>query len=426
MPTLNFLFIKSVQIMVLASCLPIFAQSEPGQWVGEHYMVKIGIGTDSEQYVLIDEKNSVQKIMPSLRDATDFPIPSQYLNYFGSMSSFWYQDAFHVLAIGAGGKNDDGSLFLRLTFAKLQDDVWQYLGSMKISSGMFRAIPCENGRFIVVSKEDPTGNRGPDRTPFARGSIIGDKREFKIDAPIAHGQDELMKYMSNPEVFSLAGLSWAIMTPKHVTLLNPKTGLFWVFSLEKASLVKSGNIFGKVTPEMVAKGGFPNPILCVNPEKDGTVLIAAQDEDFFITDSEDIQKKMLEMFNADPRPSMEEMQKMVPKIIEESANRNPYIVWYRIHPENGRVEKLSHPPEGGSNVREGGKNDRWRPMPDGSVKVIGWLENEIEKSLETKTKKATEKKAEENALKKEGQAVTESQKTNKGAADAKKSDLAAK
>ena len=88
--------------------------------------------------------------------------------------------------------------------------------------------------------------------------------------------------MQDNEVFALAWLSKVVMTPKHATLVNPNTGIFWVFSLEKASLVRAGNVFSKVTPEMVAKGGFPSSILCANPEIDGTVLIAAQDENFFM------------------------------------------------------------------------------------------------------------------------------------------------
>jgi hypothetical protein len=259
--------------------------------------------------------------------------------------------------------------------------------------------------------------------------LRGDKKEFRIDAPISHGQDELQKYMSAPEVFSLAAMSPIIMTPKHATVLSRTTGLFWVFSLEKASLVKAGNIFNKVTPEMIAKGGFPNPILCVNPEKDGTILIGAQDESFFTTESGDLIKEINEM-ESKSNLSDEEATMFLVRRMRELAEKNPYIVWYRIHPENGRVEKLDNPPEGGSNVREGGKNDYWRPMPDGSVK-IGVLEREIGRAMAVEARKAAENKAEEDA-KKEGQAGAEPAKTAnantaaKTSADAKKNDLAAK
>lgn len=39
-----------------------------------------------------------------------------------------------------------------------------------------------------------------------------------------------------------------------------------------------------MTPEMIAKNGFYDAILCVNPEKDGTILISARDENEFVSD----------------------------------------------------------------------------------------------------------------------------------------------
>ena len=251
-----------------------------------------------------------------------------------------------------------------------------------------------------------TGNNGPDRTPFVRASFPDGKTDLKIGVPIGHGQDELQKYMQDTEVFALAWSSKVIVTPKHATLVNPNTGLFWVFSLEKASLVKAGNIFRKVTPEMVAKGGFPHPILCVNPEIDGTVLIAAQDENFFVTEAGNAYKEINEMMENTPSISMKKAHEILIGRLKELAQRNPYIIWYRLYPENGKVEKLSSPPDGAPIVRDGGKNDNWRPMPDGSVKVTNWLERDLGQAWEFEAKKAEEKKAEEEGKKEQAAKTT--------------------
>jgi hypothetical protein len=76
-----------------------------------------------------------------------------------------------------------------------------------------------------------------------------------------------------------------------------------------------------------------------------------------------------------------EASEMLRRRRRELAERNPFIVWYRIYPETGKVEKLAYPPEGGTVHREGGKNDGWRPMPDGSVQM-GWHEGMIKKKPE--------------------------------------------
>jgi hypothetical protein len=220
------------------------------------------------------------------------------------------------------------------------------------------------------------------------------KTELELVSPIDHGMDELRKHMTKADCFKLAFLSYVVKTENHATLINPETGLYWVFSLEKASLVKAGNIFKKVTPEMTAKGGFYQAILHVNPEKDGTVLIASMEETAFMAETGDAIKEMNKLIH-NKFLTKEDRDKIDEKIIrleKEMADRNPLIVWYRIYPKNGRVERLSQPPAGGADLRDGGENDHWRPMPDGSVKM-GIIDNNlIEKSKKMEKPENTDKK----------------------------------
>jgi len=370
MLTRCFLLSSILKLVLLASASQAFAQPEPGQWVGDLYHVHLFTEPPYSK-ILIDEHDKIHKKIPNIAKLIDFPVPHRYRN--SSSGSHWHNDRLYTIAYGANDKNEDGSLFRRLTFAKWQDDEWHFLGDYKTAIGnLLEVIPCDNERFIVVSREtDLTGNTGPMRSPFARMSILPGKKELRVDSSIDHGQDELRKYMSAPECFKMAWLSAIVMTDKYATLVNRSTGLFWVFSLEKASLVRAGNIFKKVTPEMIAKGGFPNPILRVNPEKGGTILIAAQEEDFFITETGNAHKEINELRDNNPLMSDEDALKLLGRRQKQIVDNSPFIVWYRIYPENGKVEKLFEPPEGGSNLRDGGRNDVWRPMPDGSVKM-GW------------------------------------------------------
>jgi hypothetical protein len=174
-------------------------------------------------------------------------------------------------------------------------------------------------------------------------------------------------------------------------LINPKTGLYWVFSLEKARLVRAGNIFKKVTPEMIAKAGFTDAVLHVAPEKQGTVLVMAQDEDCF-TKNGDYWEEICEMLNSrmngfvpgDMSPDEEhefimkihgEVAEIMRPRMKQLVENSPHLVWYRIHPESGRAERLIDPPEGGARSRwfdgrETWGNSGFSPMPDGSVKML--------------------------------------------------------
>jgi hypothetical protein len=63
----------------------------------------------------------------------------------------------------------------------------------------------------------------------------------------------------------------------------------------------------------------------------------------------------------------------------KNLQNSPFIAWYRLHPENGKVEKLNETPEGGTHLRA--EEHSWRPMPDGSIKR-GKLEIELHKIRE--------------------------------------------
>jgi len=236
----------SMQLLLSAFCVSAFAQVDPGQWVDGLYMVGIEPRGEGRPFVFIDEKGIVQKKIQSLSLDADFQATLKYRP--SSHWAYWCDDALHAIDWGTLETKDDGYSFKRWAFAKWQEGKWHFLGSFVTDEKeLLKVIPCEGGRFVVIAcYQDLAGNNGPGRTPFARASFPDGKRDLRIGAPIGHGQDELQKYMQDKEVFALAWSSKIIMTPKHATLINPKTGLFWCFSLEKASLVKAGNFFRKV------------------------------------------------------------------------------------------------------------------------------------------------------------------------------------
>jgi hypothetical protein len=388
---LRFVVLSSLKIALLSSCVSAFAQVIPGQWAGEQYLVDCRyLRNSSSTSAFIDEKGNIQKAIPKLESLLNSISSSGYFNE--PWCSYWRNDALYAVAYGRREKNEDGTRFKRWTFAKWRDDEWNFVGDYKTdTSESLTAIPCDNDRFLVVScNKDMTNDDRPDRSPFHLMSISPGKTELRLDSSIDHGQDDIRKYMSTPACFELASYSDVIMTDGYAVLVHRHTGLYWIFSLENASLKKAGNIFKSVTPEMIAKGGFTRAVLCVNPEKAGTILVAAQEEDFFITETGDAFREAKEYKENFPYATDEDVEKIFELRWKAIVDRNPFIAWYRIYPESGKVERLSQPPEGGTNLRgDEGKNDIWRPMPDGSVKM-GWTENYIDLSVK-KPKKADTK-----------------------------------
>jgi len=382
MLTYRFILSTIFQICLFLSGTVAFTQETSGQWVGDLYLMHTFSNSFGKSSILIDENNKIHKIFPGLGTEKDFFSPRKAISSYA-----YFYGTLYVTAEDGKNKYRSGS---RWTFAKWQDDKWHFLGDYKMESpaALLKAIPCDNDRFIAIFH----ANKGMDSksiskmTPFHLMSIPYGKTEFTIDEAIDHAQDMLR--MEDREHFALAWMTDTIMTDTHAILINKATSLYWVFSLRSATLVKAGSIFKEETAKMIIERDPTNytngPILCANPEKNGTVLIAAQKEALVAAETRNLMKEYNILINTNPyrRMSIEDVhEKLFYPMFKEFVNRSPYIVWYRLYPETGEVEKLKEPPRGGSNFRDEGKNDIWRPMPDGSVANPIYLHAEVEKQL---------------------------------------------
>jgi hypothetical protein len=306
------------------------------------------------------------------------------------------------MASGYYAREKDGLLSKRYTFAKWQEKKWHYLGQFKhvlpahVEYSELRAFPCDNDKFIVVSRtHDLASDKGSSPSPFAVLSIRPNTKEAVVDRSLYHGIDELKDYMSDQKFFGLACNASFIVTGKYATIINELTGLYWCFSLEKAALTKAGCIFKGIRPDemlkTISKGGFSMAVLCANPEKDGTVLVSASEEAALRGEVGDKWDEIRQMMEENSNLSQAEAEKLFLKHQEALAKRNPWVVWYRIYPENGRIEKLPQPPIGGANKKKGtlanlmalGTANDWRPMPDGSV-VLGEVKPKAPKQSASK------------------------------------------
>jgi len=372
--------LPALGLWLLSLCAPALAQDMPGQWVGDQYLVYVGHSSDELLWTFVKDAYTVSDEIPNLRTAD----LQELCRTCGveAWHAYWHGGALHTWANGEREKDGEGREFKRHVLAKWEDGKWRLIGTLRVpGSQLIHVIPCDGDRFIVVSGEtDLYENNRQDRSPFCVVAAKEGQKELAIVSSLDHGQDGLRKYMSNPDCFKLAWFSQVIMTDGRATLVNKDTGLYWVFDTETARLVKAGGVFKGVTPDMAASGKFMSRfgVLCANPEKAGTALISAQDEGLYLAETENTWAEYRRMWDSvPPEQHTEELDALLDEFLQrglgEALARSQPIVWYRLHPENGRLERLDSPPEGGASIRgDTYLNDTWRPMPDGSVRM-GWL-----------------------------------------------------
>ena len=425
--------IFAAALLSLSPALPLAAQTwSDSQWVGDYYFVQQREGSGDNKksmYYFIDENNNV--VNPG-----GYALPANREEWHGIWFNDGYRDTLYKVVYGDHGKvhiyqNKDGSTYQKYEFMKWQEGEWHFLGEYKdpakqrgdAADGWYdsslRFFPCDNDRFIAVSWfKDIVDDKRPDRSPFAKMRLHPSKKELVLDGSIPYGIDELSKQLSDRNirgVFTLPSNAHHIVTGKYATIINQVTGLYWCFNLEKATLVKAGSIFKGIDPEemlkTIQKGGFTMAVLGANPEKDGTVLVSALEEAALKGGVADKWKDLEEKYNKPLSKDLTEQEReklnreREKAFIEDQkklAKGSPYIVWYRIHPENGRVEKLGTPPIGGAYERAGffsklwlgmefWRADEWRPLPDGSVRM-GLLEVKASKTTDKKTAQESGKK----------------------------------
>jgi len=365
-------------LTLLISCSVGHAQDlpYPGQWVKDLYLVRHIAGSGSQAIntmAFIDDNNIIHPVHPDIEIPVDFKVPEKYGSF--APQKYWYNDALYVLASTPGKleRAEDGSTFIRYNFLKWQEGEWHFLGDYKdrtSRSSWLRFFPCDNDRFIIISGvNELAGKAGREGTPFYRMSIRpGSKPEIRLDSSIDPRFDELREHVSNSIFFRMAANSLYVITDKYAVIVHPNTGLYWVFSLEKASLTRTGTIFRKVTPEIIAQNGWVEAITCVNPEKDGTVLLSAVQLESVLSDSDNTWGAVSAILTEHPGLSDVEAYTKFKERIEELKNRNSNLDWYRIDPESGRLEK-NLTPEGAAYVRKAGESNAWRPLQDGSIRM---------------------------------------------------------
>ena len=424
------------------------AHAQSVQWVGGQYLVTVIPGRKlvNQTSVLVDSEGIVHKTIPNLSAAnishtnnSQSDVATYIIwNPLSPSLISWHNGAFYAIASGSGTyslpsntmhvpayysdifktdnsdwllrplaekQNDsyyireDGSKYHRWFFAKQEfspdndgsgdNTGWQYLGHFDTMSDevALRAIPCNDDRFIVFSsRRDLYDNNRPNRSPFVRISPpSNNKNEFRMVSSIDHGLDDFREYMSDEQIIWQAymGTGCSAMTNEYAIIINPYSGLYWVFSKEKASLVKAGCLFKKSTFERLIKGGHGRVVHLANPQKDGTVLVSADDEDFLLT-ADNLSKEFMDLQQSGYFESNDNAAKWYAERQRERDLDKRYITWYCIYPENGKLEKLPIPPEGGMLSKEEEAWKVWFPMSDGSVKHDAALIANIQEKVEEK------------------------------------------
>lgn len=137
-------------------------------------------------------------------------------------------------------------------------------------------VPLRNGRFLAFSPRDP--ELKPDQpSPWFFGVYAKDDsgelrlRTMETMSDKAWHKDPNLRRM-------LLGLQASVVVEDHFVLCCPEYGQFWVFSLEDGRLRRTMEIYGGKAAKLLAGRSVPRMVTQFQPQKDGTLLIAARDE----------------------------------------------------------------------------------------------------------------------------------------------------
>jgi len=177
-------FSYALRVWLVALGALLAADSLPGQWVGDLYMVTAKFGSEPAQWVFLDEHDGVHRVIPNIEKTAGFPGLCQACGDI-SLWSRWHGDALYTMANGVVTR-EGGREYRNHVFAKWHEGGWRFLGTCRTGDREgLHFVPCDNGRFIVVSRRaDLHDDRRPDRSPFCRMSAKEGREELRLDAPI--------------------------------------------------------------------------------------------------------------------------------------------------------------------------------------------------------------------------------------------------
>lgn len=165
-------------------------------------------------------------------------------------------------------------------------------------------------------------------------------------------------------------------------------GLFWVFSLEDGRLKRLIRLYDEVTDDDLRQDRKFEVVVHFQPQKDGTLLVAARVEEAVkalgkAMGKADLQARAMAQPGADPALVMQTDQ-FLQRERDAIAVEYPFIAWYELDPRTGGKKRKVVPLAGGKEMLPSLKelaaffwipDDRGR-IRDESLDLAGTLDNE--------------------------------------------------
>jgi hypothetical protein len=213
--------------------------------------------------------------------------------------------------------------------------------------------PLANGKYLVLNPNPPEDK--PDGTealsPFAVYRS-NEKGELGLSSYIDPGIEKCQGNIHLRRDFTY--LSSATIVDDCFIICGWKYGLFWVFSLEDGRIKRFFRLYNVIKDEDIAKNRSHQVILNYQPLKDGTLLVAARQEDGVkelaaALAEADAQGESLMQGFTNPQQVTEALR-FLNRERDLIFRQFPFVAWYEIDPETGSKRKLELPPAGGKEM----------------------------------------------------------------------------
>lgn len=332
-------------LILAALALPLTAQQwigrrECGQWV-EGRMIGFEFATKTT-LLLDDRDETVGRIPPPAAPtrvpAKDIQTQIAQVSERGGTSyrqACFIQDAWHSLGIEASSDRDENTL----TFWRKDPEGWKLLGTQvrPFRHGIPQILPYGRGRYLFVGKTPlPQGAYGP-WSPFQVFRVDGEGR-FQFEEALPHQIEGIKEEDLADEMF----FARHAFTQDHLVLLL-RPGFLYTFDLKKGKPGLFRHLYGNGKAWTYPK---ETPFLALGldllPCPDGTVCVSGRSRDAAKAWSGEaqVEQPLLGVQEADRDRLLDEAMNLALK-------RDPYLLWWELDAEQGRLRSLDTPPPGG-------------------------------------------------------------------------------
>lgn len=254
------------------------------------------------------------------------------------------------------------------------DERWVQLAHYRHSHGLVRFLPIRNDLYIGATIHPHAIEVNGKSYPFGLFKTNA-KSQLELTSVYDLGLEK--PFFNAKNEISYPSMSMSVMTHQSALtgdqlVIASDYGHFWVFDLNKGTMVRSEKLFSSVTDKMLEKNALFPALLGFQPTRDGAILIASRCED-----------AVLYALNTHESPVGKTITQFK-EWIGLTNSFNPTIRWSEFEPQTGKFRDVANPIGVPTQMKstKGAFDFNWRFKTDGNLKFSKYSERYPEPSKE--------------------------------------------